>query len=111
MELGLKEKIVLITGASKGIGHAIAEEFAKEGTHLSICARGEDALTQAAEDFRHHDVQVVSTSADISDAAAIQRVVNATLTHYGRIDVLANNAGQSWLGRTLETPDEDWEYA
>lgn len=111
MELGLKEKVVLITGASKGIGHAIAEEFAKEGAHLSICARGEDALTQAAETFRLHAVQVVSTTADISDAAAIQRVINATLTHYGRIDVLVNNAGQSWLGRTLETPDEDWEYA
>ena len=66
MELGLKGKVALVTAASKGIGKAIAEEFAKEGATVSICARGLQALATTAEELRRYGVPVVATPADVT---------------------------------------------
>lgn len=58
----------MVTGGSKGIGKAIAEEFAKEGAHVSICARGQHDLANTAEELRKHGVTVVATPADVTKA-------------------------------------------
>jgi 3-oxoacyl-[acyl-carrier protein] reductase len=79
MDLGLKGKVALVTGGSKGIGKAIAEEFAKEGAHLSICARGQQDLANAAEELRQHGVTVAATPADVTKADDIQQVIAATI--------------------------------
>jgi 3-oxoacyl-[acyl-carrier protein] reductase len=109
MDLGLKGKVALVTGASKGIGRAIAEEFAKEGAQVSICARGQQDLAHAAEELRRHGVTVVATPADVTKAEEIQAVIDATLKTCGRIDILVNNAGETSLGRTLDLTDEQWQ--
>jgi len=71
MDLGLKGKCALITGASKGLGRAIAEELAKEGAHVSVCARGKEDLEKAAEALRAHGVKVAAISADVAKAEEV----------------------------------------
>jgi NAD(P)-dependent dehydrogenase (short-subunit alcohol dehydrogenase family) len=110
MDLGLKDKVALVSGASKGLGKAIAEELSKEGAHLSICARGKEDLEQTAQALRTYDVTVVATQADVAKAEGVQRVIDATLQALGRIDILINNAGTAWLDHTLTTTDEQWQY-
>jgi 3-oxoacyl-[acyl-carrier protein] reductase len=110
MDLGLKGKVALITGASKGLGRAIAEEFAKEGVHVSICARGEEDLAKAAAGLRQYGVTVVVTQADVTKMDDVQHVLDETIQHLGRIDVLVNNAGDAWVGHMVTTTDEEWRY-
>src|SRR3977135_4297149 len=88
MDLGLKGKCALITGASKGLGRAIAEELAKEGAHVSICARGKEELAQAARALRAYSVKVAAIQADVAKAEEVQKVIDATLAALGRIDIL-----------------------
>lgn len=108
MNLGLKGKVALITGASKGLGRAIAEELATEGVHVSICARGQEDLERTAQALRQHGVPVVAIPADVAKAEETQRVIDATLQVLGRIDILINNAGTAWIEHTLTTTDEQW---
>jgi 3-oxoacyl-[acyl-carrier protein] reductase len=110
MDLGLKGKVALITGASKGLGRAIAEEFAKEGAHVSICARGREDLEKAAEGLRQHGVSVAATSADVTRAEDVQRAIDVTIKQLGRIDILVNNAGDIWFGHSVDTTDKEWQY-
>jgi 3-oxoacyl-[acyl-carrier protein] reductase len=110
MDLGLKGKVALITGASKGLGRAIAEELTKEGMHVSICARGQEDLEKAAAGLRRQDVTVVATQADVTQVQDVQHVIDETLKQLGRVDVLVNNAGDAWVGHTLTTTDEEWRY-
>jgi NAD(P)-dependent dehydrogenase (short-subunit alcohol dehydrogenase family) len=108
MNLGLTGKVALVTGASKGIGKAIAEEFAKEGAHVAICARGKDDLEETALALRQHGVTVIPISADVTKAEDVQRVIGETIKALGRVDVLVNNAGTGWIDHTLNTTDEQW---
>ena len=108
MDLELGGKVALVTGASKGIGFAVAEELAREGAHVSICARGEADLGTAADRLRRFGVTVVATRADMTSAEDSERVVEATLRASGRIDVLVNNAADIAVGRTVATSDEEW---
>jgi 3-oxoacyl-[acyl-carrier protein] reductase len=108
MDLGLKGKCALVTGASKGLGRAIAEELAKEGAHVSLCARGKEELEKTAAQVRTHGVKVVAISADVAIAADVQRVIDDTIKQLGRIDILINNAGDVWVDHTVNTTDEEW---
>jgi len=110
MELGLREKAVLVTAASKGIGKAIAEEFAKEGSKISICARGAEHLDKTAEELRGQGVEVLATQADVTKPEDVQRVVDETRAAFGHVDVLVNNAGDAWMGRSVDTTEEEWAY-
>jgi 3-oxoacyl-[acyl-carrier protein] reductase len=110
MDLGLKGKVALVTGASKGLGRAVAEELAKEGAHVSICARGKEDLEKAAAGLRKHGVTVVTAQADVTNMDDVQRVIDETIKHLGRIDILVNNAGEGWVGHTINTTDEEWQY-
>jgi 3-oxoacyl-[acyl-carrier protein] reductase len=111
MDLGLSGKVALITGASKGLGKAIANELAGEGAHVSICARGEEALNEAAAALRQHGRSVLATPADVTQTADAERVVDATIKQFGRLDILVNNAGAIWMNRSIETTDEQWQYS
>jgi len=110
MDLGLKGKVALITGASKGLGRAVAEELAREGAHVSICARGKEDLEKAAAGLRQYGVTVVATQADVTNMDDVQRVIEETIKQLGRIDILVNNAGEGWVGHTVNTTDEQWQY-
>jgi 3-oxoacyl-[acyl-carrier protein] reductase len=111
MDLGLTGKVAVVTAASRGIGKAVAEELAKEGANVSICARGKEDLKGAVQDIRKHGREVLSLQADVTRTEDIQRVVDETVKTFGRIDVLVNNAGDAWLGHSVDTTDDEWQYA
>jgi 3-oxoacyl-[acyl-carrier protein] reductase len=111
MDLGLRGKVALVTGASKGIGRGIAEELAAEGADVAICARGKAGLDEAVESLQGHGVRAVGIAADAAVAADVEEVVQGTLDAFGRIDVLVNNAGDAWFGRMIDTTDDQWAQA
>jgi short-subunit dehydrogenase len=100
-------KVVLITGASEGIGAACAAEFARGGASLSLTARNEEGLRRAG------GPDALITAGDITDPEARARVVERTLERYGRIDILINNAGVGFYSPTWRAPMADtrrlWE--
>ncbi len=110
MELGLKGKAALVTGASKGVGLAIAEELAAEGAHVSICARGKADMEAAAIALRRHGVSVVAVQADVTKLGDVQRVIDESIEQLGGIDILVNNAGDGWIEHTIDSTDDEWRY-
>lgn len=109
MELGLRGKVAIVTGASKGIGKAIAEELAAEGVSLALCARGEALLADVAAAIRErHDVTVLPVAADLSTLEGVKHLVRETLSRFQKVDILVNNAGAIRAGSLLTKPDEDW---
>jgi 3-oxoacyl-[acyl-carrier protein] reductase len=114
MDLGLTGKAAIVTGGSRGLGFAAAQALAVEGAHVVICARGEDALKRAAGDLQKSaasGARVVHVAADVSTEAGNQKVIDAAITEFGRIDVVINNVGTA-KGADLEaTTDADWQEA
>ena len=108
MDLNLKDKVVIVTGASRGIGRAIAFGFAAEGAKLSICGRTQDTLDAAANEVQALGAEVFSKLADVTDGEDADAFVEATLEQYGRVDVLINNVGGSKWTPTSEISDEEW---
>lgn len=110
MELGLRGRVALITGGSKGIGRTVARALAKEGAKLAICARGEKDLGAAAEELRASGAEVLAVSADVSKPEDIRRFVASAAGRYGRIDILLNNAVSSSQASFADLPDEEWKH-
>lgn len=108
MDLGLKDKVALITGASRGIGKYIAHGLAAEGCHVAICARGEETLRATETELRETGVEVLAMPLDITDPEAPQQFVDAAAGQLGRVDVLVNNVGGNRRKPFAETTDEDW---
>jgi 3-oxoacyl-[acyl-carrier protein] reductase len=92
MDLGLQGKCAVVTGASKGIGRAIARRLAEEGANVAICARGEPALREAESELRSSGVNVYAAVCDVATHQALDRFLEAAHTSLGQIDVLVNNA-------------------
>jgi 3-oxoacyl-[acyl-carrier protein] reductase len=107
MELGLKGKTALVTGASEGIGMAIARKLAEEGARIAICARTEVKLSQtAAEIARTTGMEVVPIPADLRSLAGCQGFVEQAAERLGGVDILVNNAGASAFGAFVDLPDD-----
>ncbi|NOT25789.1 MAG: SDR family oxidoreductase [Acidobacteria bacterium] len=114
MDLGLKDKVAVVTGSSRGIGLAIAKSLAAEGCRVSISARGESRLRAAAEDLAlvaGAPDRVLPVAADLTQAGGVQEVIERTATAFGGIDILVNNVGAAGGGALLETSDEHWKEA
>jgi 3-oxoacyl-[acyl-carrier protein] reductase len=111
MEMGLTDKVAIITGGSEGIGKAAAQRMAEEGARVVIVARRPEVLEEAAQDIRTATEGVVlPLAADVSDPASAELVVNTALENFGRLDILVNNAGISMAKPFEEVSDSDWEY-
>ena len=112
MDLGLNGKVALVAGASQGMGRATALAFAREGAKVSICARGEDTLNETATSIRKETgAEVLAMVADMSKPEDIRRFVNDTASHFGRLDVVVNNAGGPPPGEFMKFSDDDWHSA
>lgn len=112
MDLGIQGRVALVSGASQGLGRAVAFAFAEEGVHLALCARNADALTRLAEEIRERfKVDVYTESVDMRESDATQRFVESAALHFNRIDICVANAGGPPAKDFLETTDEDWDRA
>ncbi len=109
METGLRGRVAMVSGASKGIGKAIAHGLAAEGAQLSICARTEARIREVAEEIEGKwSVACLPCVADLSQAEGIRGWVRATVERFGGIDILVNNAGAAQGGAFLSLPDQAW---
>jgi 3-oxoacyl-[acyl-carrier protein] reductase len=102
--------VALVTGASRGIGYTIAEAFAEAGYSLSICGTKEDTVRAAGERLSAaHGVEVLARAVDVSQQDQVQALVTDTAAHFGRLDVLVNNAGITRDTLTMRMKGEDWQ--
>ncbi len=111
MELGLRERVAIVSGSSRGMGRDTALALAREGASVTICARDEADLRKAEMDIarassQHH---VLAVPADLSRNEDIKRVVRSTFNRFGRIGILVNNAGGPPVGKPSEVDDQDLE--
>jgi len=98
----LKDKVVLITGASAGIGLATARSLAQAGAKVALAARSTDKLTQLAEELKRDGCEALVVTTDMRNRIEVTQLVEATVQHYGQLDVLINNAGQAVAGTVAE---------
>jgi 3-oxoacyl-[acyl-carrier protein] reductase len=108
MDLGLTGKIAMVSGASRGLGRAMAHALADEGMHLSVCARTRDALNEAVVEMSRAD-SALGFVGDITRPQDAQKWVDETVARFGGVDVLVNNAGGARPGALAELPESAWQ--
>ena len=117
MDLGLSDKIAIVTGSSRGLGLASARALLGEGCRVSISGRDETRLQAAADELRREAAsgdgtdRVLAVSADLAEAAGIESVMTRTVEAFGGVDILVNNVGRAGGGGLLETTDDEWQSA
>jgi 3-oxoacyl-[acyl-carrier protein] reductase len=113
VDLQLTDKIAIVTGSSRGLGLASAQALAQEGCRVCLCARGEEALQEAAQQVRGRGSpdSVRAVAADVTSMAGVQRVVDETVAAFGGIDILVNNVGGGRGAGLLDTADDVWQEA
>ena len=114
MELGLTDKVAIVTGSSRGLGLASARALVAEGCRVCLCARGEERLAEAAvevEASARRPGMVLTVQADVSTTAGVELVVGRTVEKFGGLDVLVNNVGKAGGTDILATTDAEWQSA
>lgn len=109
MDLGLQNKVAIVTGASRGIGKGIALGLAREGCDVAICARGEEALQEAAREIEAEGGSVYADAVDLTEAGAGEAFIEAAARELGSLDILVGNVGGNRRKPFVETADEDWD--
>jgi 3-oxoacyl-[acyl-carrier protein] reductase len=111
VDLGLRGKVALVTGGSRGIGRSIALGLAEEGCRVVICARGEERLAATAEELRGLGAERLAVRADVTSEAGRRHLLDETMKTFGHVDVLINNVGGGGAATFMETTDEQWKAA
>jgi len=107
----LSNRVAIITGAGRGIGHGIALGYAREGADLLLVSRTAAEIATTAEEIHALGRRAVAVTADVCDAGEVQRAVERALEAFGHIDVLVNAAGIPMVAPSTELPLEDWQRA
>jgi 3-oxoacyl-[acyl-carrier protein] reductase len=110
MDLGLRDKVAVVTGSSRGLGKASAMALAREGAKVVLNGRTEDSLNQSANEIRQNGGHVEAVLADVSTDDGCQNLVTSALGKFGQIDILVNNAGGGTPAR-LNSSDTEWDQA
>lgn len=106
----LTGKVAIVTGASRGIGQTIAEQFAAAGARVVISSRKQESLDEVAAEMSANGADVLPVAAHNGDKAALQALVDKTVKHYGKVDILVNNAATNpHFGNALEAEDSFWQ--
>ncbi len=110
MNLGLKGKVAVVTGASRGLGRAIALGLAAEGCRLVVCARGKEALEAVREEISElHGVPVLAKQTDLTVTGKPETLIKAAADYFGGVQLLVNNAGGNRRGKFADLSDQDWD--
>jgi short-subunit dehydrogenase len=107
----LRGQTVIITGGSRGLGLALAEEFAHQGCNLVLCARNEEDLTRARQQVEKLGAEVCAVTCDVSRSEQVDHLISVARKHFGRIDILVNNAGIMSVGPLQSQTLEDFREA
>jgi 3-oxoacyl-[acyl-carrier protein] reductase len=107
MDLEITGRVAIVTGASAGIGYAVAKELQENGARVVIVARDRTKLVLAQESLNGGG-EVLSVACDVTEQTASQQIVEKTLDRFGQIDILVNNAGRAHAGGVMQSSDEDW---
>jgi 3-oxoacyl-[acyl-carrier protein] reductase len=110
MDLGLRGRVAIVTGSSRGIGKAIASSLADEGARLVINARGAEALQAVDDDLTARGTDVLAVAADVTTPEGCQEVFERTIDRFGQVDVLVNNAGGG-AAASIQAPETEWQAA
>jgi glucose 1-dehydrogenase len=107
--MNLKDKVAVVTGATKGIGLAIAEEYAKEGARVVLTGRSLDLGENAAKDMRAQGHEALFVQCDVSQSDQVQHLVQKTVGRFGRLDIMVSNAGINNKAEFLDVTEADWD--
>lgn len=111
MDLGIANRVALVTGSSQGIGKAIAIGLAKEGARVTICARNEDVLKKTAKEIASSTgSEILPVPADLTSKEDIKLMVKTTMERFGEVDILVNNTGGPPTALFVETSEKDWRW-
>jgi 3-oxoacyl-[acyl-carrier protein] reductase len=102
-------KVAIVTGAARGIGFVIAEEFANAGATTAIIDISEEAVQEAVHRLQSNDYKVIGYKADVTDGTRIAEIYNEITSRYGKIDILINNAGITRDGLLMKMKEADWD--
>jgi 3-oxoacyl-[acyl-carrier protein] reductase len=106
VDLGIEGRVALVTASSRGLGRASAAALAREGARVVVTARGAESLDQAEQELRASGAEVFGIVSDVTDSEVPERLVTATVEHFGQIDIVVANAGGPPPGRALEVDDD-----
>jgi 3-oxoacyl-[acyl-carrier protein] reductase len=109
MDLGLKGKVAMVAGASRGLGFAVADALALEGAHVSIASRDESSISQAGSRLSKYGGGVLATAVDVRDGGQIASWIDRTAERFGGVDLLLTNAGGPPAGAALSFDDAAWQ--
>ena len=104
----LDGKTAVVTGGSKGIGRAIAASFAAQGAAVVVTSRSADRATDAAAEIQDEGGEAIGRAADVADYDAMEQLIAGTVTEYGRLDVMVNNAGMTVIEPATTFDPDDW---
>lgn len=109
MDESLKDSVAIVTGASRGIGKSIALSLAKAGSKVVLASRTQKDLAVTAEEIQSHRGACLSIVTDVSDESEVSRLVKKTISAFGRIDVLVNNAGYAVISNVVDAKTKDYD--
>lgn len=107
--INLEGKVAVVTGASRGIGQAIAYKLAEQGAQLALCSRSEASLAETLSTLTERGVKVKGFAVDVSAADSVKGMVDEVVKEFGQVDILVNNAGITRDGLLMRMSDEDWD--
>jgi 3-oxoacyl-[acyl-carrier protein] reductase len=109
MDLGLTDRVVMITGAAQGIGEGISWAFAEESAKIAVVDNQADRVTEVVEALQNRGHEALGLTADISDRKKVEKTVNAVADTFGRLDILVNNAGVLRRAYVEQVTQSDWD--
>ncbi|GMU96037.1 MULTISPECIES: SDR family oxidoreductase [Ignavibacterium] len=112
MDLGLKDKVAIVTASSTGIGKAVAEALISEGANVAICSRSKEKLIEASKDIKNKfGIEPFWCVCDINSQKDIENFYNAVVKQFGSVDILVNNCGGPIPGYFIDLTEDDWNDA
>jgi 3-oxoacyl-[acyl-carrier protein] reductase len=109
MNLGIKDRVAIVTGGSAGIGLAVVEELLENGANVCVVARKEARLLASVRRLQVTSERVLAIVADVADPLSAVSIVDQTINKFGHLDILVNNAGRAHAGGLMSSSEDDWE--